>query len=94
MEVIKMRTLLKDFWDGNITPQEQYTNRHPDITALLRVADKNLLSFSSTLTKTQEMLWQKYDNSLIELNSMLEQELFIYAFRLGGRFMLETLSKE
>ena len=34
------------------------------------------------------------ENDIGELNSIMERELFIYAFRLGGRFMVETLSQE
>ena len=35
-----------------------------------------------------------YDITVTEMNDIMECELFIYAFRLGGRFMLETLSNE
>ena len=89
-----MRELLEEFWYGNVTPQEQYTNHHPEVDELLRLADKNLTKLSETLTEAQKELLQKYDESIGELNSIMERELFIYAFRLGGRFMVETLSQE
>lgn len=89
-----MRNLLEEFWYGNVTPQEQYTNHHPEVGELLRLADKNLTKLSETLTEAQKELLQKYDDSISELNSVMERELFIYAFRLGGRFMVETLSHD
>ena len=88
-----MRKLLEDLWYGNIVPQEQYTNHHPDINNLMRIADENLVLFSATLTEEQKKLFQKYENSISNLNNIMERESFIYAFRLGGRFMAETLCK-
>ena len=63
-----MRELLEEFWHGNVTPQEQYTNHHPDVDELLRLADKNLTKLSETLTEAQKELLQKYVESIGELN--------------------------
>jgi two-component system chemotaxis sensor kinase CheA len=37
---------------------------------------------------------KQYSANVAEMNLVLERELFIYTFRLGGRFMVETLSGE
>jgi len=89
-----MRKLLEEFWYGNIFPQEQYVAQHPDIKPLLRLTDKNRTSLTETLTEAQQEILQKYDDAVSEMNSLLEREIFIYAFRLGGRFAIETLSKD
>ena len=89
-----MRTLLEEFWYGNIFPQEQYAAQHPDIKPLLRLMEKNRTSLTETLTESQKEILQKYDDVVSEMNSILEREIFIYAFRLGGRFIVETLSKD
>ena len=89
-----MRKLLEEFWYGNIFPQEQYAAQHPDIKPLLRLTDKNRTSLTETLTEAQKEILQKYDDSVSEMNSLLEREIFIYAFRLGGRFAIEILSKD
>ncbi len=89
-----MRSLLEEFWFGNVYPQEQYTNRHPDVKELLRLMDKNRTKLTETLTEAQKEVLQKYDDACSEMSSIMERELFIYAFRLGGRFMVETLSGE
>ena len=34
----------------------------------------------------------KYDDCVNEMYGIIEREIFSYAFRLGGRFMLETLT--
>ena len=89
-----MRSLLEEFWYGNIFPQEQYATQHPDIKPLLRLTDKNRMNLVETLTEAQQEFLQKYDDAVSEMNSFLEREIFIYAFRLGGRFAIETLSKD
>ncbi len=89
-----MRKLLEEFWYGNIFPQEQYAAQHPDIKPLLRLTEKNRTSLAETLTEAQKEILQKYDDVVCEMNGILEREIFIYAFRLGGRFAIETLSGE
>ena len=89
-----MRNLLEEFWYGNISPHEEYTKRSFEERTALRLMDKNRTKLSEVLTDSQNELLKKYDDSVIELNCILELELFIYAFRLGGKFMLESLSEE
>ena len=87
-----MRKLLEEFWYGNIFPQEQYAAQHPDIKPLLRLTEKNRINLEETLTEAQKEILQKYDDIVSEMNGILEREIFIYAFRLGGRFAVEMLS--
>lgn len=89
-----MRNLLEEFWYGNIFPQEQYAAQHPDIKSLLQLIDKNRTNLTETLTEAQKEILQKYDDAIIEMNGILEREIFIYAFRLGGRFMIENISED
>ena len=59
-----MRSLLEEFWFGNVYPQEQYTNRHPDVKELLRLMDKNRTKLTETLTDAQKEVLQKYDDAI------------------------------
>lgn len=84
--------LLEEFWYGNIMPQEQCIVHKHEIDELLLLTDRNLTKLSETLTEAQRELLQKYNDCIDEMRNITEQELFIYAFRLGGRFMAEVLS--
>ena len=86
-----MRLLLEDFWYGNINPQEQSTENNPDIKHLLNLMSRNRDSLSDTLTDKQKETLAKYDDCVNEMYSIIECEIFTYAFRLGGQLMLETL---
>ena len=79
-----MRSLLEEFWYGNVLPQEQCTNHHPDVKELIRLMEKNRLNLTETLTEAQKETLQKYDDAATEMNDIIERELFIYAFRLGA----------
>lgn len=89
-----MRKLLEEFWYGSIFPQEQYVAQQPNIKPLIRLVEKNRTNLAETLTEAQKEVLEKYDDVVSEMNGILEREIFIYAFRLGGRFMVETLSKD
>ena len=89
-----MRTLLEEFWYGNIFPQEQYVAQHPYIKPLLRLVEKNKTSLAETLTEAQKEVLKKYDNAVSDINCILEMGIFIYAFRLGGRCAIVMLSKD
>lgn len=43
------------------------------------------------MTTEQQETLVKYDDCVNELHSIMEMEIFSYAFRLGGRLMLATL---
>lgn len=87
-----MRTLLEEFWYGNINPQELSTENNREIKNLLNLMGKNRDNHSETLTEEQKEILAKYDDCVNEMYSIIEREIFAYGFRLGGRFMLETLT--
>lgn len=86
------RTLLEEFWYGNINPQEQSTEGNREIKNLLNLMGKNRDNLSATLTEEQKETLAKYDDCVNEMYGIIEREIFAYGFRLGGRFMLETLT--
>ena len=83
--------ILEDFWYGNINPQEQSKDNNRAIKDLLNLMGRNRDALSSTLTEEQREVLEKYDDCINEMNSLIEMEIFAYAFRLGGRLMLATL---
>lgn len=48
-----MRTLLEEFWYGNVNPQEQSTEGNREIKNLLNLIGKNRDNLSETLTEAQ-----------------------------------------
>ncbi|MBQ8600505.1 MAG: hypothetical protein IJ407_03895 [Clostridia bacterium] len=87
-----MMNTLKELWHGNLHPQEQRREQRPEIQELLQLSEINRNRLYETLSDQQKETFEKYVDCLDELSCLTESELFIQAFRLGGKIMLETLS--
>ena len=86
-----MENILEEFWYGNIDPSEQSTGKSQAVKELLRVMGRNRDRLYDSMTAEQRETLAKYDDCVNEMHSIMEVEIFSYAFRLGGRFMLATL---
>lgn len=87
-----MGNILEEFWYGNINPQEQSKENSQAIKELLKLIGRNRERLHSSLTAEQQDTFEKYDDCINEMHCLIEQEIFSYAFRLGGRLMLATMT--
>ena len=86
-----MGNILEELWSGNINPQEQSKESSQAIKELLKLIGRNRDRLYESMTAEQRQTLEKYDDCINEMHSILELEIFSYAFRLGGRLMLATL---
>ena len=86
-----MKNILEEFWYGNIDPMEQSTGKSQAVKELLRLMGRNRDRLHDSMTAEQRETLAKYDDCVNEMHSIMEVELFSYAFRLGGQFMLAML---
>ena len=86
-----MKNILEEFWYGNIDPMEQSTGKSRAIKELLKLMGRNRDRLYDSMTAEQKETLAKYDDCINEMHSIMELEIFTYAFQLGGRFMLATL---
>ena len=47
----------------------------------------------TTMTDEQKDIFERFDDCWSEYASLAEEAIFVYAFRLGARLMLDLLSK-
>lgn len=87
-----MGNILEEFWQGNIFPQEQSKENSQTIKELLKLMGRNWERLYSSLVAEQQDNLEKYDDCINEIHCLIELEIFSYAFRLGGRLMLATLT--
>ena len=86
-----MKNILEEFWYGNIDPMEQSAGKSPAVKELIRLLGRNRDRLCDTMTAEQKETLAKYDDCINEMHSIMELEIFSYAFRLGGRLMLAML---
>lgn len=87
-----MNRILEELWYGNICPQEQITHDNREIKKLLALMAQNREKLCETISNEEKNTLEKYDDCVNEMNGIIEREIFIYAFSLGGRIALEMLS--
>ena len=88
-----MAGVIEELWYGNIDPQTQRVEGNSEIKNLLNLMGKNRDDLSATLTDKQKEILEKYDDCVNEMYCIIERETFAYGFRLGARFMLESLTR-
>jgi len=86
-----MKNILEEFWYGNIDPMEQSTEKSHAVKELLKLMGRNRDRLHHSMTTEQRETLEKYDDCINEMHSIMELEIFSYAFRLGGQLMLAML---
>ena len=87
-----MENILEELWYGNIDPQSQSKEKNKTVQKLLALMGFNRDKLFNSMSPEQQETLEKYDDSINEIHGFLEEEIFSYAFRLGGKFMLAILT--
>ncbi len=85
-------SILEELWYGNINPQEKSTEKSKAVKDLLKLMGRNRDRLNDAMTEEQRETLEKYDDCVNEMHCIMEQEIFAYAFRLGGQLILAVLT--
>ena len=86
-----MKSILEEFWYGNIDPQVDATRDNKEVKNLLALMMQNREKLCEKLNNEEKEILEKYDDCQIEMNSLIEREIFRYAVSLGMRLSFESL---
>ena len=86
-----MKSVLEELWYGSLSPHDDSYMPSRETKEAIDVSNKNYESLVQRLDAREKELLERYAESMSERHSHLERELFVYAFSLGGRFMLESI---
>ena len=86
-----MRSIINELWHGNIVPQEDSRNNTKEMKELLSYMSRHHEDLEKSFTDEQKEIFEKFHDCWSEYMSLAEKAIFVYAFKLGGRLMLETL---
>ena len=86
--------ILEELWYGNINPLEQSTDGNAEVKKLLNLVGRHREKLCETMTEQQKADLAKYDDCVNEMYGSIEQEVFKYGFRLGGRMMREAVEDD
>lgn len=86
-----MKDIIKELWYGNIQPQTDERNNTREMKELCNYKNRHHEDLMATLTDEQKVIFEKYEDAFTEYNSLSEEAIFVYAFRLGVQLTIESL---
>ena len=88
-----MKGTLEELWHGNVSPQEDSRNNTPEMKQLMEYMARHHEDLEKTFTEEQKEIFEKFHDCWSEYASLGECAIFCYAFKLGMRIAIETLTK-
>ena len=86
-----MKSTLEELWHGNVNPQEDSRNNTPGMKKLMEYMAGHHDDLLKVLTEEQRDVFERFDDCWSEYASLAEEAIFVYAFRLGAKTMLEVM---
>lgn len=83
-------TTLENLYYGNIDPTNKYIKRGSDYSKLINLSVRNEEKLTSTLSKEQKIIFEKYKDCITEMTSIAEKEAFIQGIKLGIKISAES----
>ena len=89
-----MMSIIQELWHGNIIPQEDSRTNSKEMKELLGYMSRHHENLDKTFSDEQKDIFEKFHDCWSEYMSLGEAAIFEYAFRLGMRIAIETLTEE
>lgn len=89
-----MKSILEELFYGNVCPNTDYRSNGKDTKQMMEYIVDHYSALNETLTDKQKELFEKINDCYDELTDINEREIFVYAFRLGMRIAIESLSAD
>ena len=82
---------IQNLYYGRISPYEMSISTAPEYQKLKALADRNENLLKETLSDEQKELLDKLIESMTDISSISERDMFIAGFRLGMRLMIDVM---
>ena len=91
---VKQMNTIQDLYYGRISPYEMSISTAPEYQKLKALADKNENLLKETLSDEQKELLEKLTESITDISSISERDMFIAGFRLGMKLMIDVMKDD
>ncbi len=85
------KSILKEFYYGNITPVERQIVNGSEVKRVAKKLEEAENQFRTILQPEAIPLMERYGKLQIELASITEAEAYVDGFKTGAQFVLEIL---
>ena len=86
--------IIEDLYYGRISPYEMSISAAPEYQKLKAIADRNEDLLRQTLSDEQKELLEKLIETVTDISSISERDMFINGFRLGMKLMMDVMKDE
>ena len=86
--------IIEDLYYGRISPYEMSISAAPEYQKLKALADRNEDLLRQTLSDEQKELLEKLIETVTDISSISERDMFINGFRLGMKLMMDVMKDE
>ena len=86
--------IIEDLYYGRISPYEMSISATPECQKLKVLADRNEDLLRESLSEKQKELLDKLIESVTDISSISERDMFINGFRLGIKLMIDVMQDE
>ena len=86
--------IIEDLYFGRISPYEMSISAAPEYQKLKAFADRNEDLLRESLSDEQKELLDKLIESVTDISSISERDMFINGFRLGIKLMIDVMQDE
>ena len=86
--------IIEDLYYGRISPYEMSISATPEYQKLKALADRNEDLLRESLSDEQKELLEKLIETVTDISSISERDMFIAGFRLGMKLMIDVMKDE
>ena len=86
--------IIEDLYYGRISPYEMSISATPEYQKLKTLSDRNEDLLRELLSDEQKELLDKLIESVTDISSISERDMFINGFRLGMKLMIDVMKVE
>ena len=86
--------IIEDLYYGRISPYEMSISATPEYQKLKVLADRNEELLRESLSDEQKELLEKLIETVTDISSISERDMFINGFRLGMKLMMDVMTDE
>ena len=86
--------IIEDLYYGRISPYEMSISAAPEYQKLKALADRNEDLLRESLSNKEKELLDKFIETVTDISSISERDMFIAGFRLGVKLMMDVMKGE
>ena len=91
---VKQMSTIQNLYYGRISPYEMSISTAPEYQKLKALEDRNEDLLRESLSDEQKELLEKLTESVTDISSISERDMFIAGFRLGMKLMIDVMKDE